>query len=100
MNVVSAVGAALTFCTAFNLAASFSDYSCWVRSDRCELVVHLGDTAQEVKATWAGWGESQDLRIPPVDHLGLGDLPRLNVKLFQNSTNFLWMVVPRARFTL
>lgn len=47
-----------------------------------------------------GWGESQDLRSPPADHLGLGDLPRLTVELFQNSANFLWMIVPRARFTL
>lgn len=58
--------------------------------------MQLGDTGQEV----IGWGERQVLRSPPVDHLGLGDLPRLTVELFQNGTNFLWMVVPRARFTL
>lgn len=33
-------------------------------------------------------------------HLELENLFTLTVELFQNSTNFLWMVVPRARFTL
>lgn len=28
------------------------------------------------------------------------DVARLSAELFQNSTDFLWIVVPRARFTL
>lgn len=40
------------------------------------------------------------LRSPPVWHLELGHLSRLTVELFQNSTNFFWVVVPGARFTL
>lgn len=40
------------------------------------------------------------MRSTPVGFLELEDLSRLAVKLFQNSTNFLWMIIPRARFTL
>lgn len=47
-----------------------------------------------------GCGESQALRNTPVGHLEPGYLSRLSVELFQNSMNFLWMIVPRARFTL
>lgn len=36
----------------------------------------------------------------PVGHLKLEDPSRLTEELFQNSMNFLWMIVPRARFTL
>lgn len=40
------------------------------------------------------------MRSPLLGHLELGDLSRLTVELFQNSTNLLGMIVPRARFTL
>lgn len=40
------------------------------------------------------------MRRLPLGHLGLGDLSRLTVEFFQNSTNFLWVIVPRARLTL
>lgn len=80
------------------LAALFSDYNCLVASDQSELVFQQGQESRG--QSHLGWEASQDLRSPPADHLELGDLSRLTVELFQNSTDFLWMVVPRARFTL
>lgn len=58
----------------------------------------LGLHCQEIKASWL-WGEPSLVQHPR-GHLELGDLSRLTVELFQNSTNFLWVIVPRARFTL
>lgn len=45
-------------------------------------------------------GGEPSLEEPSSWSLELGDPSRLTAEFFQNSTNFLWVIVPRARLTL
>lgn len=69
------------------------------RLEKSELVIHLGIQVKDKRHLYWG-GRVPSLGNLPAGALELRHLSRWSAKLFQNSSDFLRVVVPRARFTL